>query len=181
MLHDQTTIQKHIYITNQLETMSTFGIDPESGEQVFISARLANQFDLREGDYVMCLVVPNRVPENKVPWYAMFVRKVSTPESPPQTLICDADSSDDSVPEATSPPAVPREITQSEILDYLKDGLASAKEIATSLGGDTTQTTNELTKLHRGGEVARSEIRAKRDQVRASHVLWALNVEDFLP
>ena len=154
-------VKKTVQIVNQLETMSSFGIDPDTGEQVFIGSRLCKQQDVEEGDTVDVFVVPNdRNPSVK--WYAIYVRKVGGTEP------------------AELPPA-PAPKPPSPIRVFLEDGPATTRQVADHLGIDTPDATRRLMGLHRHGTVARAEVRKRADQEKASYVVWALDAHEFLP
>lgn len=190
MLNHTQALEKHVVITNQLDTMTSFALDEETGEQVFISARLCKLFNLEVGDHLKAFVTPNKVPENKVPWYAIYVKRVDPPEHAsklheavselePQTLPV-------LVPEPEPEPETEKEKWHrighaKEVLDHLKGGMDSAKNIGLALGLDTTKMLGILSRLHNNGYVARASIKQCESQKRDSYVLWSLEAKDFLP
>ena len=154
-------IKKTVRVINQLESRSSFAIDTESGEQVFIGSKLCKQQNVGEGDTADVFVIPNnRNPS--VAWYAIYVRKVSGPAAQPAESV-----------EAVAPPA--------PIRAFLEDGPATTRQIADHLGIDTPDATRRLMLLHKNGTVARAGIRQRADQVKDSYALWALSATDFLP
>lgn len=170
------TAEKHVVVTNQLETKTTFALDPETGDQVFISARLSKMFDIEVGDHLKVFVTPNNVPENTTQWYAVYVKREEPPEHAsaiyqPTQLEMDLDTKKE-----TS-----RTKYGEAIMNHLKDGIDHAKSIAAAVGTDTNTATTALTSLHNEGLVARASIKKRADQGRDSHVLWALNARDFMP
>jgi|SRR6056297_2449964 len=179
-------LEKHIVVVNQLDTKTTFAVEPETGEQVFVSARLARMFNIVPGDHLRAFVTPNKVPENTVQWYAIYV----TPEAPPENpfaMLAHMTEEVEEVEEAPeAAPAKPLRDTarnrhQEAILNHLKDGVDTAKNIADELGSDTTTISTALIAMHKDGLVARAGVKAKPDQLKDSHVLWALKASDFLP
>jgi hypothetical protein len=153
-------IKKTVQVINQLESKSSFGLDPDSGEQVFIGSRLCKQQGVEEGDTVDVFVIPNdRNPS--VAWYAIYVRRAGDAE--PAT------------PAAQEPKA------PSPIRAFLEDGPATTRQVADHLGIDTPDATRRLMQLHKNGTVAVAIVRKRFDQERASYVVWALDAHDFLP
>lgn len=156
-------IKKTVQIINQLESKSSFGLDPESGEQVFIGSRLCKQQGVEEGDMVDVFVIPNdRNPA--VAWYAIYVRRAG-----------DADPAEAAEPAAQEPRG------PSPIRVFLEDGPATTRQVADHLGIDTPDATRRLMALHKNGTVCRAEVRKRFDQEKASYVVWALDAHDFLP
>lgn len=160
---NQQPIKMTVRITNQLESRSSFAINTESGEQVFIGSRISKQQNIAEGDTADVFVIPNnRNPS--VAWYAVYVRKVSGAAEPAES----ADTAESAEP-------------NSSIRVFLEDGPATTRQIADHLGIDTPDATRRLMALHKNGTVARAGIRKRADQNKDSHVLWALEAHDFFP
>jgi len=183
-------LEKHIVVVNQLDTKTTFAVEPETGEQVFVSARLARMFNIVPGDHLRAFVTPNKVPENTVQWYAIYV----TPEAPPENpfaMLAHMTEEVEEVEEVEEAQQLEMDLEakretsrtkyQDAILRHLKDGIDTAKNIAKEVGSDTTTVTCALISLHKDGLVARAGVKAKPDQLKDSHVLWALKASDFLP
>jgi hypothetical protein len=156
-------IKKTVQVINQLESKSSFGLDPDSGEQVFIGSRLCKQQGVEEGDMVDVFVIPNdRNPS--VAWYAIYVRRAG-----------DAEPAEPATPVAQEPKG------PSPIRAFLEDGPATTRQVADHLGIGTPDATRRLMTLHKNGTVARAEVRKRFDQEKASYVVWALDAHDFLP
>lgn len=65
---------KQIYITNQLETKSSFGVITSSLEQVYIPASIGNAANLQVGESYNAVIIPNTHPHsNSTPWMAVRV------------------------------------------------------------------------------------------------------------
>src|SRR6056297_2788755 len=63
-----------IYITNQLETMSSFGVIADSLEQVYIPASVSKAAEVKVGGTYEAAVIPNNHPQsNATPWMAVRV------------------------------------------------------------------------------------------------------------
>lgn len=181
-------IEKHVVVINQLHTKTSFALDPETGEQVFISARLAKMFNIEVDDHLKVFVSPNRVPENTTQWYALYVKREAPPE--PQPLAGPFGAGIEPAPETQleldlepepDGEQTSRQRFGTQILEYLKDGIDSAKNVAAHVGTDTTTATHALISLHNDGLVARASIKKSGYQSRDSFVLWALRATDFIP
>lgn len=65
---------KQIYITNQLETKSSFGVLASSLEQVYIPASIGHAANLQVGESYDAAIIPNTHPQSKsTPWMAVRV------------------------------------------------------------------------------------------------------------
>src|SRR6056297_3536023 len=63
-----------IYITNQLETMSSFGVIADSLEQVYIPASVSKAAEVKVGGTYEAAVIPNNHPQSgATPWMALRV------------------------------------------------------------------------------------------------------------
>ena len=63
-----------IYITNQLETMSSFGVIADSLEQVYIPASVSKAAEVKVGGTYEAAVIPNNHPQSgATPWMAVRV------------------------------------------------------------------------------------------------------------
>lgn len=147
-------------VINQLESRSTFALNTDTGEQVFIGSRIAKLQDLREGDTVEVMVVPNdRNPA--VAWYAIYAQKLS---------------------KIAPPPPGPTTSGFSEVVhDFLKSGPASTRQVADHLGMETSEASSVLSCMHRYGVIARCGVRRRGDQKSDSYVIWANDAVEFLP
>lgn len=148
-------------VINQLESKSSFAINVETGEQVFIGSRVSKLQNLKEGDIIDAMVVPNdRNPS--VAWYAIHVRKVSAPEPEPELGPGTSELKD-------------------AVCDFLRDGPATTRQVAEHLDIETSEASSALSCMHRYGLVARSGVRKRGDQKSDSYVIWARAAEEFLP
>jgi antitoxin component of MazEF toxin-antitoxin module len=66
-------MQTDILITNILPTKTAFGIVADGSEAVFIPSRVADAADVRIGQTVKALLVPNQTQPEKTPWMAVFI------------------------------------------------------------------------------------------------------------
>lgn len=146
-------------VINQLESRSTFALNTDTGEQVFIGSRIAQLQDLREGDTVEVMVVPNdRNPA--VAWYAIYARKLSK----------------------IAPPPAPENSEFSDVVcEFLREGPASTRQVADHLGMEASEASSVLSCMHRYGVIARCGVRRRGDQKSDSYVIWANDAVEFLP
>jgi len=153
-----------VQVINQLESRSTFALNTDTGEQVFIGSRIAKMQDLREGDTVEVMVVPNdRNPA--VAWYAIYARNLSeiTPPKPkPETETGGSEFSE-------------------VVREFLNDGPASTRQVADHLGMEASAASSILTCMHRYGFIARCGVRRRGDQKSDSYVIWANDAAELLP
>jgi CRP-like cAMP-binding protein len=155
----EAPIRKTVQVINQLPSMSSFGFEPDSGEQVFIGSRLSKMQDICEGDEVEVFVRPNTHSDN-VEWFAIYVRKLGQAE--------------------VAPPETPHAL-RNPICRFLEDGPATTRQIADHMGITTADASRRLGQLHDAGTIARAGIRKCSDQARDSYVVWALSADDMLP
>ena len=138
-------MQEKIIITGTLDTGTSFGVIPETGDSVFIPASLARQFDMRVSDEYTATLAPNAADRRDVtPW--RVVKLVGAPVEPDDDLDDDWDDQD--------------------VLDILSDhdGSMSANDVAVELFGkagrheirDTTSVLNDLAKK---GKITHAVIR----------------------
>lgn len=66
-------MQTNIIITNVLPTRTAFGVVADGSEAVFIPSRVADAADVRIGQTVKALLVPNQTQPEKTPWMAVFI------------------------------------------------------------------------------------------------------------
>ena len=138
-------MQEKIIITGTLDTGTSFGVIPETGDSVFIPASLARQFNMRVSDEYTATLAPNAADRRDVtPW--RVVKLVGAPVEPDDGLEDDWDDQD--------------------VLDILSDhdGSMSADDVAVELFGkagrheirDTTSVLNDLAKK---GKITHAVIR----------------------
>ena len=66
-------MQTDILITNILPTKTAFGIVANGSETVFIPSRVAVAANVRIGQTVTAMLVPNQTQPEKTPWLAIYV------------------------------------------------------------------------------------------------------------
>jgi hypothetical protein len=138
-------MQEKIIITGTLDTGTSFGVIPETGDSVFIPASLARQFDMRVSDEYTATLAPNAADRRNVtPW--RVVKLVGAPVEPDDGLEDDWDDQD--------------------VLDILSDhdGSMSANDVAVELFGkagrhEVRDTTSVLNDLSKNGKITHAVIR----------------------
>jgi len=138
-------MQEKIIITGTLDTGTSFGVIPETGDSVFIPASLARQFDMRVSDEYTATLAPNAADRRDVtPW--RVVKLVGAPVEPDDDLEDDWDDQD--------------------VLDILSDhdGSMSANNVAVELFGkagrhEVRDTTSVLNDLAKRGKITHAVIR----------------------
>jgi len=138
-------MQEKIIITGTLDTGTSFGVIPETGDSVFIPASLARQFDMRVSDEYTATLAPNAADRRDVtPW--RVVKLVGAPVEPDDDLDDDWDDQD--------------------VLDILSDhdGSMSANDVAVDLFGkagrhEVRDTTSVLNDLAKKGKITHAVIR----------------------
>ena len=138
-------MQEKIIITGTLDTGTSFGVIPETGDSVFIPASLARQFNMRVSDEYTATLAPNAADRRDVtPW--RVVKLVGAPVEPDDGLEDDWDDQD--------------------VLDILSDhdGSMSANDVAVELFGkagrhEVSDTTSVLNDLAKKGKITHAVIR----------------------
>ena len=120
-----------IIISNILPTLTGFGVVADNmHESVFIPSRIMHDANLRPGDRVSAMLVPNPTRPDKTPWLAVSLASDRAPVSPRDTL---ADL----------------------ILDDLKQGRATVEEIAENLNMADDKIAAKLAEMVADGRVVR--------------------------
>lgn len=64
-----------IIITHILQTKTSFGVRADNSEAVFIPGKVAVGSDIKTGQSVKALLIPNTNMPEKTPWMAVFIGK----------------------------------------------------------------------------------------------------------
>ena len=140
-----------------------FGVVPNTGEQCFIPPHVLDGAGVARGDVVSAHVVtnPNEDQRQNTRWCAL-------------NLVTGGGIS-------ASHPALPASGLDEQVLAEVKlSAYLSTSEIAQALGVDTTAAHNSAQRLFAANKIVKAEVYSKPDQSRASFVLWATVVSDFL-
>jgi hypothetical protein len=120
-----------IIISNILPTLTGFGVVADNmHESVFIPSRIMHDANLRPGDRVSAMLVPNPTRPDKTPWLAVSLASDRAPVSPRDTLA-------------------------ELIVDDLEDGRATVEEIAENLNMSDEKIAAKLAELVASGDVVR--------------------------
>lgn len=168
------TVEKIVCVTNQLDTKSSFALEEETGEQVFINARLCKNFDISVGDVLKTFVVRNNADQPAVQWYAIFVKKVDSMRPGQMEL----DLGDMVVPPLPTGPSVDYD---KAIMDFLQDGPGTTRQVADGVSLPVTQTRHFLERLFRKGKLCMAGVRRTPTQSKDSFAVWALDINEFRP
>ena len=162
-------ITEKVYIETQLETLTTFGVRLDTGEQVFIPSKIVKKHNILEEQTRELVILPNAHSFDSTPWRAIGVSISDTYE----TL------------RGTADPTSHVQLAKLEdrIIGYFdieaNQFPHSAPALADALGEEDLHMQQTLTRMHNTGEVAKAQVFAKGTQDKASVVLWAPDVSWF--
>lgn len=74
-------MQAEVLVTNILHTKTAFGVLAEGTESVFIPGRVAEAANLRIGQTVTAMVIPNPNMPEKTPWMAVHIMPSSAEDT----------------------------------------------------------------------------------------------------
>jgi hypothetical protein len=162
-------ITEKVYIETQLETLTTFGVRLDTGEQVFIPSKIVKKHNILEEQTRELVILPNAHSSDSTPWRAVGVSISDTCETPR-----DVDPT----------PRVQLAKLEDRVMDYFsededKQYPHSAPALADALGVDGLHMQQTLSHMHNAGEMAKAQVFAKGTQDKASVVLWAPDVSWF--
>ena len=122
---------QQIMITNKLHTGTAFAVLADDMTQnVFIPSKLALDANLRPGQKVQAIVVPNMTRPDRTPWLAVSILDAA--------------------------PAPQEDALAEMILDLIEsDGRGTVEEIATSLNMSDAKISAKLSELAASGQVVR--------------------------
>ena len=66
-------MQAEIIVTNILQTKTAFGMTKDRSESVFIPGKVAEAANIRIGQIVQAMLIPNPNMPEKTPWMAVFI------------------------------------------------------------------------------------------------------------
>lgn len=160
-----------ILITNLTTKNDGFGVDPETGEGVYIPPGVTLAAKLVAGEYRWANLVPN-APGRSVPYLAAFIDPVGTK---PEQIELPLEPEPEPKPEQGVPS------TEDRIMDMLEatETYYTTGEIAEHLGVSASGVRDHLDKLFTLEKVARADIFYK-SRIRAKTVLWATEPNKFL-
>jgi hypothetical protein len=161
-------ITETVYIETQLDTHTTFGIRVQTGEQVFISAKIAKKYGIEEDQTRELTMLPNFGYGNAdTPWKAVGVSVADASASQPEVA----------TPRVEVAKLEDRIIALFDIDEHQFPQTAPA--LATALEEPDLLIQQTLSRMHMTGEIAKAQVWAKGTQEKASSVLWAPDVTWF--
>ena len=126
-----------IIITNILPTHTGFAVIAESQhESVFIPSKLLHGTDIKPGQRVMAVLVPNPTQPEKTPHLAVAIQGLEVSANPPPAM---------------------RGSLEKLILDDLEQGDGSAEEIARSIKMPLADVREKLAEMSASGRIVRME------------------------
>ena len=164
-------ITESVYIETQLETLTTFGIRVATGEQVFISAKVARKYGIEEDQTRELTMLPNfGSAYDDTPWKAVGVS------------IADASTPQPRTDEAPTPRVEVAKL-EDRIVDYFdieaNQFPQTAPALAAALGEEDLYMQQTLQRMHMTSEISKAQVWARGTQEKASSVLWAPDVTWF--
>jgi DNA-binding transcriptional ArsR family regulator len=170
-------MQTRILITNITANNDGFGVDPATGEGVYIPPGVTLAADLTVGEHRMAHLVPNGA-GRRVPHLAAFIPPIQL-ELPLEAESVRSGFEAEAEAEAEAEEGEPS--TEGQIMDILGDTETyyTTGEVAEHLGMSASGVRYHLDKLFTLGEVARADIFYK-SRNRAKTVLWATGPDKFL-
>ena len=155
-MQNQTQTEK-LTIVNIITSGSGFGVTPD-GTSVFVPPRVVNAANAEIGDVFSASLIQNDLnPSGRTPLLAVRLDR-DTPQPTPAE----------------------QQSHRDRILEMMKDGYMTSAEVGKEIGTDAIGAKGILKGMWEKGEIAKALVYASGTQKRATHVLWALNADDFL-
>ena len=153
----QNTIQtEQLTIVNIIPTGTGFGVTSD-GTSVFVPPRVITAASAEIGDVFSASLVNNDFnPSGRTPLMAVRLQRSEEAQEPHVSSHRD------------------------RIIEMLQDGYMTSAEVGKEIGMDAIGAKGILKRMWEKGEISKALIYARADQKRATHVLWALNADDFL-
>lgn len=144
----------NVTIVNVLPTGNGFGLTG-NGDQVYIPHNVMSASKAQMGHEMFAKLVSNdRDPAGRTPWMAIFLSD-------------------------TPPASVSRDLA-AEVINVLAEGYMTTKEVADELGIDMPEANSVLNNMFSAGQLVKASVHAKPNQMRASFLLWAKDVNQFV-
>jgi hypothetical protein len=160
------TLTKDVLVDNITTVGSAFGATVE-GEAVFINSRIVAALKLKHGDYVRAFVLPNYEDKrDRVRWRAIRVEVQGS-------------MSEDRDPAAVLNPNAgpPKDQLIMNLLD--EHGPLRTSTLARLLNIDSGEAGTLCHGLYAQGKIALADIYSSPGNKRASHRVWAMDINDF--
>jgi len=158
--------KKVCFIDNLTYANSAFAATTD-GDAVFINSRIVDALSLKEGERLLCYVLPNYEDKrSSCKFRALKVERIG------ENQHVDLSSSE---PQGQS--YFEAEVKILEALD--EQGPLTTSDLAEIIEVDSTTTSNICRALHRTGNICRADVYRQAGQGRASLVVWAKHPSDF--
>ena len=156
-----------VYIENQLETQTSFGVRMDTGEGVFVNSKLVKRYDIQEGQIRELILLPNPANgDNKCVWKAIGV---SLTDTTPAVVV--------------DTPRVEVAKLEDRITKYFQDDVNqfahTARMLAEEIAVSDTEMQLTLSRMHNAGEIAKAQVWKQGGKDKASFVLWAVDTSWF--
>lgn len=160
------TLTKDVLVDSITAVGSAFGATVE-GEAVFINSRIVSALKLKHGDYVKAFVLPNYEDKrDRVRWRAIRVEVQGSMTEEQDTAVVTSGSS-----------GVPKDQLIMSLLD--EHGPLRTSTLARLLDVDSGEAGTLCHGLYAQGKIALADIYSSPGNKRASHRVWAININDF--
>jgi hypothetical protein len=158
------TLTKDVLVDNITSVGSAFGATVE-GEAVFINTRIVCVLKLKHGDHVRAFVLPNYEDKrDRVRWRAIRVEVIGSMSEDQEPM-----------PQLTAGP--PKDQLIMDLLD--EHGPLRTSTLARLLDIDSGEAGTLCHGLYAQGKIALADIYSSPGNKRASHRVWALDINDF--
>jgi hypothetical protein len=171
-LMQKQTQTEQLTIVNIINTGSGFGVTPD-GTSVFVPPRVVTAANAEIGDVFSAILIQNDLnPSGRTPFLAVRLDR-DTPQ-PTQAEQQSQEQLGAHCYLASS------KWNRDRILEMLRDGYMTSAEVGKEAGTDAMGVKDLLKSMWEKGEIAKAMVYSSGTQKRATHVLWALNADDFL-
>lgn len=159
------TLTKDVLVDNITSVGSAFGATIE-GEAVFINARIVSALKLKHGDHVRAFVLPNYEDKrDRVRWRAIRVDIIGSM------------SEDDAPATETRTAEPPKDLQVMRLLD--EHGPLRTSTLARLLNVDSGEAGTLCHGLYAQGKIALADVYSAPGNKRASHRVWAMDINEF--
>jgi hypothetical protein len=168
---------KSIIVTNVHFNGFCFAYDIESAEGVFIPAGVVDGHNVKAGDSINAVLIPNYSDKaSSTPWMAIKIEngvKFPHPETTGDVI---------EVPEpAPEPEQVSPQNLDKSVLEYIsKVRYCTTAEISEHLNIDSKTAGNSAQRNFTAGRIARAAVHNRVGLTKPNFILWAMNASDFL-
>ena len=170
---------KSIIVTNVHYNGFCFAYDLENAEGVFIPAGVADGSEVKAGDSIDAVLVPNYSDKaNSTPWMAIKIEhgvKSSEPETTAEIIEL-PQPAPEPTPEKSSP-----HILDKAVLEYIGETrYCTTAEIAGYLNIDSKTAGNSAQRNFSAGRIAKAAVYSRVGLTKPNFILWAVNASDFV-